>query len=174
LFCLLRRRRQKQRNAPITPVEASPSFLPAVPKMEPAWDLGPSSTTRASTATQSDRLPETQVCSPSIPLDSWPLAERGGVKGRFTEQVHSIHSEHLAIGTPTTPTALTVANMSIHGQHTPRSPAWTLSPFEDPPGDARSEVSTITERDRRLTQHRDLDEVSSISSLDENDRRRHL
>ncbi|OOO12772.1 hypothetical protein OAory_01005210 [Aspergillus oryzae] len=95
---------------------------------------------------------------------------RNGVRGRFTEQVHSIYAPDGS------PMALTAENMSHHEQHTPRSSAWPLSPFGDPVNinnndDAGSVVSRLSDRPG-ATQNRDMDDVSSISSIDDNERRR--
>ncbi|KAB8238448.1 uncharacterized protein BDW43DRAFT_261673 [Aspergillus alliaceus] len=70
------------------------------------------------------------------------------------------------------PIALTEANSSLHEQHTSRTSQWPLSPFDDPAnrdGDAVPEVSKSSDR-LGTTQNRDLDDMSSISSIDDNDR----
>ncbi|KAF7589307.1 hypothetical protein BBP40_004494 [Aspergillus hancockii] len=174
LFLLNQHRRREQHDDPMIPVVASPSYPPTVPKLDPNGEFGPTptQTTRASLATtQTETLPEPQVRDPNHPLESPRLPERNGFQPRYTEQVHSVHSTHISI---TNPTYLTAANMDLHDQRSPRPPVWTLSPFEDSPDDAASEVSTMTDMGgETLSQPRDMDDVSSISSIDESDRRRH-
>ncbi|KAE8373103.1 hypothetical protein BDV26DRAFT_75190 [Aspergillus bertholletiae] len=175
LFFFLKRRRQERQLVSTS----NPSLVLAAPKREPSWgDFGSTPRDRASFGTLVQRptahshtlTPDTQ--SLNRELHPPPSADsRNGTRGRFTEQVHSIYAPDGS------PMALTAENMSHHGQHTPRSPAWPLSPFRDSTAnntdDAASVVSRLSDRPN-TTQNRALDDMSSISSIDDNERRRNV
>ncbi|KAE8335052.1 hypothetical protein BDV24DRAFT_171708 [Aspergillus arachidicola] len=174
LFFFLKRRRQEKKL-----VSASnPSLVYAAPKREPSWgDYDSTPRERTSFGIMAQRpIPHSHTLTPDTQslnreLRPPPSADsRNGVRGRFTEQVHSIYAPDGS------PMALTAENMSHHEQHTPRSSAWPLSPFGDPVNinnndDAGSVVSRLSDRPG-ATQNRDMDDVSSISSIDDNERRR--
>ncbi|KAE8367303.1 hypothetical protein BDV27DRAFT_76303 [Aspergillus caelatus] len=174
LFFLLKRRRRERKIASTS----NPSLVCAIPKQEPSWgDFGSTPRERTSFGTMAQRpIPHSHTLTPdtqSLNRDVRPppsADSRNGVRGRFTEQVHSIYAPDGS------PMALTAENMSHHEQHTPRSSAWPLSPFGDPininnNNDAASVVSRLSDRPG-ATQNRDMDDVSSISSIDDNERRR--
>ncbi|KAE8402025.1 hypothetical protein BDV37DRAFT_167107 [Aspergillus pseudonomiae] len=176
LFFFLKRRRRERQLASAS----NPSLVYAIPKREPSWgDFGSTPRERTSFGTMAQRpIPHSHTLTPDTQslnreLRPPPSADsRSGVRGRFTEQVHSIYAPDGS------PMALTAENMSHHEHHTPRSPAWPLSPFGDSTNnnnhnndDAASVVSGLSDRPGP-TQNRDLDDVSSISSIDDNERRR--
>ncbi|OGM40325.1 hypothetical protein ABOM_011718 [Aspergillus bombycis] len=187
LFIFLKRRRRERQLVSTS----NPSLVYAIPKREPSWgDFGSTPRERTSFGTMAQRpIPHSHTLTPDTQslnreLRPPPSADsRSGVRGRFTEQVHSIYAPDGS------PMALTAENMSHHEQHTPRSPTWPLSPFGDPTNnnnnnnnnntnahthtndDAASVISRLSDRPGP-TQNRDMDDVSSISSIDDNERRR--
>ncbi|KAF5866077.1 hypothetical protein ETB97_001155 [Aspergillus alliaceus] len=140
---------------------------------EHTWDYAFTPTERTSFATmiprspynQSPPIPDTQSLNRELPPP--PSSDScNGAQGRFTEQVHSMYAPAGA------PIALTEVNSRLHEQHASRTSQWPLSPFGDAAnrdGDAVPEVSKLSDR-LGTTQNRDLDDMSSISSIDDNDR----
>ncbi|KAE8355948.1 hypothetical protein BDV28DRAFT_145596 [Aspergillus coremiiformis] len=173
LYCFLKHRHRKQR-----PDSTSPSFIHVVPKNPSPWDYPPTPIERTSFVTMipprsippAVRTPDTQSLNRD-PVPSPSLDSRNGVQSRFTEQDHSMYA---AAGMPI---ALTEVNVNRHEQQTPTSSHWPLSPFRDSMNptddDAVSEISKLSDTPG-TTQNQDLDDMSSISSIDENEQRHHI
>ncbi|PYH90016.1 hypothetical protein BO71DRAFT_402584 [Aspergillus ellipticus CBS 707.79] len=175
LFFIMRRRRQRSRNSPPPNPQVDMGVVPrqAVPRSGNTWEFAPAS---------SHDIPF------SGPIPGRPVTQPGHSANSSRDLDATSSSQNLTAAAQSTPREPAMNDYEEHRKTTaatrtsmpvisPSIPVWQdqrhsrpISPFDHPLDDAISEVSHISGQ-RSVAHHRDLDDISSVSSFEDDERR---